>query len=230
MSEIVEKTFIVSSPARLVVTNIRGSVDIRPSDEGSIRITAVKQNGFGDPRRTEVEIIQESDGTVKATTRFPDAGWGWIIGSFPCQVDYTVYAPPQCSLRINGVSSGIIAGGFTGEFNLRTVSGDVDVRNLQGPVKVDTVSGRMDLADLTGEIRLHTVSGRIDGRHLDGSLRVETISGKVDLDESRLPSAEVTTVSGGIDIQTALGDGPYHFNSVSGNIQMMVPANFALLG
>ena len=112
MSETIEKTFTVSSPARLNLSNIRGSVEIRPGDEGVIQVTAVKQTGSGDARRTEIELSQDADGTVKVATHFPDAGWGWLIGSFPCRVDYVVRAPRRCSLNIKGVSNETFAGGF----------------------------------------------------------------------------------------------------------------------
>jgi hypothetical protein len=225
MSETIEKTFVVSSPARLNLSNIRGSVEIRPGEADSIHVTAVKQSGLGDTRRTEVELTQDADGTVRVVTRFPDSGWGWIIGSFPCAVDYTVQAPRRCSLKINGVSNETLAEGFEGEFSFNSVSGEMTLRDLTGPVKVNTVSGKMELAELAGELRLNTVSGKISGRHLAGHLHLDTVSGRVEMEESSLPSAEATTVSGGMELQTALGEGPYRFNSVSGNVELMLPAD-----
>ena len=223
MSETIEKTFVASSPARLNVSNIRGSVEIHPGEESSIRVTAVKQTGFGDVKRTEVELSQEADGTVKAVTRFPDSGWGWIIGSFPCEVDYIIQAPRRCSLKINGVSSQALADGFEGEFSFNSVSGEMTLNNLTGPVKAHSVSGKMELSDLTGELHLNTVSGKITGRHLAGPLHLDTVSGRVEMENSNLPSADATTVSGGMELQTTLGEGPYRFNSVSGDVQLMLP-------
>jgi len=225
MSETIEKTFTVSSPARLNLSNIRGSVDIRPGEDEVIRVTAVKGNGSGDPRSTEIEMTQESDGTVKVATHYPEAWWGWIIGSFPCPVEYTVQAPRNCSLKISGVSNETSAGGFEGEFDFHSVSGEMTLRDMKGPVKISTVSGRMELENLAGEMRLNTVSGRISGRRLEGRLHLDTVSGRVELEESNLASAEAGTVSGGLEFQTALGEGPYRFNSVSGDVELMLPAD-----
>ncbi len=224
MSDTIEKTFNVPSPARLDLSNIRGSVEIRPGDDGVIHVTAVKRTGSGDVERTEIEFSQETEGTVKVATRFPDGGWSWMIGSFPCRVDYVVRAPRRCSLRINGVSNETSAEGFDGEFSFHSVSGEIKLCDLTGPVKVNTVSGEMKLADLTGELRINTVSGEISGKRLNGSLHLDTVSGKVALEESSLPSAQATTVSGEMAYQTALGGGPYRFNSVSGNVELIVPS------
>ena len=118
MSEIMEKNFTVSSPARLDLSNIRGSVKIRPGEDGVIHIQVTKDANSGDAKRTEIELSQASDGTVKAATHFPDAAWSWLFGSFPCRVDYVVTAPRKCSLKINGVSSAALAEGFEGEFGM----------------------------------------------------------------------------------------------------------------
>jgi len=223
MSDMIEKTFTVTSPARLDLSNIRGSVEIRPGEDGIVQVTATKQTGHGDPERTEIEMTQLADGTVKVATRFPDGGWSWLIGSFPCPVDYVVRAPRGCSLKVNGVSNRAFAEGFEGEFTFNSVSGEVTLRNLIGPLSVKTVSGEMELADLTGNLRVNTVSGKISGRRLSGPLHLDTVSGEVALDESSLPSVDATTVSGKMNCQTPLGEGPYRFNSVSGNVELTVP-------
>ncbi len=225
MSETIEKTFTVSSPARLNLSNIRGSVDIRPGEEGVIRVTAVKQGSSGDVKGTEIELTQEADGTVKVATHYPEAWWGWIIGSFPCPVDYTVVAPRSCSLKVNGVSNDASASGFEGEFDFHSVSGEISLQDLNGRTKASTVSGEIELSGLTGELKLNTVSGKISGRGLNGRLHLDTVSGRVELVESTLPAAEMGTVSGRMELQTPLGEGPYRFNSVSGDVQLLLPAD-----
>ena len=72
MSEIIEKTFTVPAQARLDLSNIRGSVEIHPGEDGVIRIHITKDENSGDARRTEIELSQGTDGTVRAATRFPE--------------------------------------------------------------------------------------------------------------------------------------------------------------
>ena len=43
--------------------------------------------------------------------------------------------------------------------------------------------------------------------------------------ESNFPTADATTVSGDLVLQTPLSEGPYYFSSVSGNVHMLVPAD-----
>jgi len=204
MSETIEKTFTVSSPAKLSISNISGSVEIHPGAEGVIQVTAVKQSHTGDIKRTEIEITQEADGTVKAATRFPDGGWSWMFGSQPCEVDYIVKAPHLCSLTLKGVSNTVLAEGF------------------EGPASVNSVSGNITLRDLKGSVRIRSVSGDADGERISGSLDLDTVSGDVALKESVLPSIKANTVSGDMRIRTPLADGPYDFKSVSGDVCLTV--------
>jgi hypothetical protein len=212
MSETIEKKFTVSSPAQLHLNNIRGSVEIHPGEDGLILVTAIKQTHTGDEKRTVIEIKQESDGIVKAATRFPDGGWNWLFGSQPCEVDYVVKVPRHCSLKVNGVSNMILAEGFEGAASLNSVSGDITLR------------------DLTGFIRIHTVSGNVDGERLTGTLDMDTVSGDVTLKESTLSSINGNSVSGDMDIHTPLAEGPYGFKSVSGDVRLSMPPETRCMG
>lgn len=224
MTEIIEKTFNVASPAHLNLANIRGSVEIRPGEEGAIHVTATKDANSGDAGRTEIELSLEMDGTVKVATHFPDGAWSWLVGSFPCKVNYLVQTPRKTFLKINGVSSEILARGLEGEFSFQSVSGEMNLSELAGPVKVNTVSGDVELSDLAGDLNLKTVSGKVSGKRLRGPVHLGTVSGRVSLEESSLTSVEASTISGNMVYQTALGDGPYQFNSVSGDVELLVPS------
>jgi hypothetical protein len=212
MSEPIEKTFTISSPARLAVSNVSGSVEITPGDEGVIRMTAVKRPHSGDEKRTEIEMTQGPDGSVKVATRYPDGGWAWMFGSHPCDVDYVIKAPRLCSICVNGVSNTVLVEGFDGEVNVNTVSGEITLKTIKG------------------SMRIHSVSGDTDCEHLSGALEVGTVSGDLMVRESTLSSIKGKTVSGDIWISTPLAEGPYEFKSVSGDVRMIVPPDTACTG
>ncbi len=207
MSETIEKTFPVSGPARLNLSNICGSVEIRPGEENAIQVTAVKQTGSGDAGRTLVEMTQQVDGTVSVVTRYPDGAWNWLFGAHPCLVDYVVTVPRRSSVKVSGVSSELDVQGLEGEFNFRSVSGEISLRDLTGPVS------------------LRTVSGKVQGERLSGAFELDTVSGDVTLRGSDLPQVKAATISGDLELQTGLGAGPYAFKSVSGDVCLRVPAD-----
>jgi len=201
----IEKTFQVPSPAKLELGNLCGSVELRPGEDGSIHVTAVKRDGRGNPERTAIEMTQNADGTVVVRTRFPEAGWSWLFGAHPCDVDYVVTAPRRCDLKLRGVSS------------------SADVSGFEGSCALETVSGEVRLSELSGELSLRSVSGDIAAERLAGPLALNTVSGNLTVQAGSLASVRATAVSGDVCLESPLGDGPYAFDSVSGDVRLIVP-------
>lgn len=199
--EVIEQTFNINDRARLVIANVRGSVVVQPGQPGVISIQAIKHTDSGS--RTEVKLSQDADGTVRAEARHEDRMLGMMSFSKPMKVDFTASVPPEIDLTVSVVSSGLIVQGLSGNFDINGVSGNIEISDLSGPLKVKTVSGD------------------VSGSRLSGALTMEAVSGDVHLQDSQLGSAQVRTVSGDVRLQTPFGEGPYHFNSVSGDVRLL---------
>ena len=202
-----QKTFQVTSPARLDLSNIRGSVEIHPGEADQVEVMAVKHTESGDAENTEIELAQALDGGVKVTTRFPEGWWRWLAGSKPCRVDYRVKVPQGSLLKLKGVENSVLVDGLEGQIDLTSVSGDLTLRNLTGPVHINTVSGNVSAKKLSGAIELVTVSGDLDAT------------------DAQQASISAKTVGGDLAVQTTLSDGPYRFDSVSGDVRLQLPAD-----
>ncbi len=203
--ETIERKFDVTTPAYLTVANIRGSVDVQPGDENVVTVTAVKHLETGDADRTEIEIVQKEDGSVRVKTRFEEGVWRLFNHSHPCKVDYVVRVPHDCDLKV------------------RCVSSKATVQGLAGAFDVKTVSGRVTLKDLSGKIKATSVSGRILGERLSGPTEFESVSGRVHLTESCLPAVTGSSVSGDLVLETSLIEGPYSLKTMSGDLKLVLP-------
>lgn len=205
------ETFSVGETARLTLSNVRGRADVQPGEPGVIAVSATLR-GQARAATTVIEMFQAEDGTVTVATRHqPKAfgGLGILGGRQPSRVDYVVRAPRQCSVEVSIVEGEALVQGFTGAFELHTVS------------------GKLRLADLSGSLRLHTVSGDVLGERLtsNGTLHLSTVSGDITLVDADFPGVKASTVSGELQLQTRLAAGPYTFNSVSGDIRLSIPAD-----
>jgi DUF4097 and DUF4098 domain-containing protein YvlB len=203
--ETIERKFDVATPAYLTVANIRGSVDVQPGDDSVVTVTAVKHLETGDADRTEIEIIQKEDGSVRVKTRFEKGVWRLFNSGHPCKVDYVVRVPRDCDIRVRCVSSKALLQGLTGTFDVKTVS------------------GRITLKDLFGSINATSVSGRILGERLSGPTEFESVSGRVHLTESHLPVVTGSSVSGDLVLETSLIEGPYSLRTMSGDLRLVLP-------
>ncbi len=203
--EKVEQSFQVSGPARVRVSNIRGSVDVQPGEDGRVTVQAIKKQDSGDVETTRIEVRQEADGTVVAETRFREERLLSFLTRQPCRIDYMVRVPRACSVQVDCVSADVALSGLEGDFAIRTVSGD------------------LQLKDLTGPVHARSVSGKIVGERLNGALDTDAVSGRVRVTESTLPTIDASSVSGDVVVETKLVQGPFHFKTVSGRVQMTVP-------
>ena len=200
--ETIEKTFQVGTPARLIISNVRGSVTVQPGEAGMIVVKAFK-HGNSSSASDIIEMSQDSDGTVRIETRHNGSFFGLL--SYPPKVEYSVRVPQDTHLEASCISSSLNVSDLAGVFKLKTISGEMEVTNLIGPFKLSGVSG-----DITGS-------------QLKGVLELSTVSGRVKLLRSDFPTADASTVSGDLILQTPVSAGPYTFSSVSGSVRMLVP-------
>lgn len=204
-----EQRFKVEAPARLKLSNIRGSVDIQPGEDGEIQITAVKYPDTGNEGQTDIVLRQDEDGRVVAKTDYQTPVMNWFGLHKPCKVDYVVRVPRECEARVSGVSCSI------------------SIRGIQGTIDVNSVSGGLSFGELSGFMKFNTVSGSISATKLEGELDANSVSGRVRIMESKISEAVVKTVSGGVVLETPLTDGSYHFKGVSGCVTLVVPVDTA---
>lgn len=203
--EILEQIFQVTQPARLVLSNIRGTVQVRPGAADVIHVRAVKHLQNGDAEHTEVSLSQDADGSVRAETRYSEG----VFLRRPSRVDYTVEVPTDCAVKLSGVSNA------------------ASIEGVQGEIQVSTISGDVQLAQLAGSLKVSSVSGNVRAERLSGALDLDTVSGDAALHDCQLESLRASAVSGDVQAHTPLSAGPYHFKSVSGDVSLFVPAETA---
>lgn len=201
-SEKIERKFSCPNNAHLEISNIRGSVKIQPGEKGVISVSAVLHKNSGDGEHTWIEIAQGDDESVKVKTHYDHNGFHLFHNRLPCKVDYEIIVPSECNLVINGVS------------NKTSVAG------ISGSIGISTVSGKVDCQSLGDQLSLKSVSGDIFGENLSGTAKIKTVSGDVSLKKCEFRKISGKTVSGDLITENLIGQGPFEFNSVSGDIHL----------
>ena len=200
LTDPIDLKFTVSSPARLKLDNVSGSVVVQAAEEDEIHIFAVKRQGTGDFDHTKIECTQAEDGTVFAATKMPDLPFSILGGYKICDVDYLVKVPVNTAAEIKVVSSDVKITGTSGDLNIKCVSGDVQLESISGNINIDSVSGD------------------VVGKELSDSLLAKTVSGDVNLVNSNLGQLKFYSTSGDLAVEASLGDGPHQFKTVSGDV------------
>ncbi len=200
----------------LRVENPRGLVQIIPSRDGRIHLTALKLTASRMSSRarefargTRVETSTES-GRYVVRVRYPqrqmlNASLSQIFrGEFDLprvEVRLSLEVPPHLSVELETASGDLQTTGLAGPQSLQTTSGDIEVRAATAFLSVTTTSGNV-MASGLGRARVRSVSGDVTLDAARGPLEIRTTSGDINL-SGVTDSLVLSSVSGDIQVDRA---------------------------
>lgn len=111
--------------------------------------------------------------------------------------------------------------------DISTVSGDVNIKELNADTSISTTSGDVDVEDCDGDCKINTVSGDVGLEDLKGEFDVSTTSGGLEI-ERIAGGGEVSTVSGDISLQFDALKADLDISTVSGWVSIYLPKEAAL--
>lgn len=205
---------------RIEIENLKGRVEVRAWDRQEVKVTGTLGDGVekfsmeGDRRNLRIEVKYPSrSGRSEPTV-------------------LVVQVPILADLEVETVSADIDVHGIASrELSLESVSGDIAANGAPREARIESVSGDVRLTLNSPDVSVDTVSGELilQGR-LNGEVSLETVSGNLRMDGlgERLRSLSAGTVSGDMDLKTALADGgEIRLESVSGDLVLRLPRDLS---
>ena len=220
------------------IRGVTGAIDAQPASGSTLEVTAVKrEHRHGDAADVQIVAV-EWNGGVTICAVYPNgrrAGRDNHCGhghdyqmnteNNDVEVRFTVKVPRGVLLDAESVNGDVRATDLTGDVELHTVNGDIDV-TTSGTVEAETVNGSIDArigrSDWSGGLKFETVNGGISltaPADLSTDISASTVNGSVDSDfpitvRGRMErrslrgtigsggrSLELTTVNGGISLK-----------------------------
>jgi DUF4097 and DUF4098 domain-containing protein YvlB len=178
----------------LEINNSRGRVDLTPSKDGQLHLTALKiirRGSQSEAREAAKEIVvalKSSGDRYIVDVSYPrhthvHLGFAELFDfdshRYPrSEVRITAEVPPSLSVAVRSSSGDIRTEGLAGGQTLRSSSGDIEVDSAAGRVDVSTSSGDVSAVGLHAA-RLSSSSGDLEVREVAGPLRASTTSGDI---------------------------------------------------
>ena len=216
----IDQTRPLDARGRIEIENLKGRVEVRAWDRQEVKVTGTLGDGVekfsmdGDRRNLRIEVKYPSrSGRTEPTVLI-------------------VQVPILADLEIETVSADIDVHGIASrELSLESVSGDIAANGAPREARIESVSGDVRLTLNSPDVSVDNVSGELvlQGR-LNGEVSLETVSGNVRMDGlgERVRSLSAGTVSGGMDLKTALADGgEIRRESVSGDLLLRLPRDLS---
>jgi DUF4097 and DUF4098 domain-containing protein YvlB len=238
-----DKTFTVSGPVRIEMTNGSGDSHVTIGPAGEVRIHGeIQVQAWSDKSgQRRVDEVQShppvtQDGSL---VRIGNSSFN----SKDVSIDYTITVPADAEIRATTGSGDLEITGLKGPANFTAGSGDIKASNISGDVQVVAGSGGIELSDIGGQVQAHAGSGDITLDRIRGDMRLQTGSGEIEVTEpggkldAATSSGDVTIrgASEDISVRTSSGDvtvdgnpsenSYWDFHTSSGDVVLHVPSN-----
>lgn len=214
--------------AHIEVTNVKGALTITAWDRNQVQVTGRLGEG------AKPLAIEGSDNnlSIQVEPKGGKAGWfNWSSDTSmePSTLDLRV--PKGASLEVEVVSAPVSIDGIDGgTIKVNSVSGKVRVNARTPSIEAHTVSGSIELAGRAQRVDLQTVSGDILAPSVGDDAELQTVSGRIRVTGGPWRKLSLSTVSGDVQLGGGIaGNGTYSVDSMSGDVQLQVPANLSAI-
>jgi hypothetical protein len=228
----IEKTFTTPGEPLLRLAIPAGSIDVETieGDQTHVFVDADNESALDDVRvelrgsGDRPEVVVETDRKPGILGAIDISIGGFSVGS---RGSFTVRvtAPHGSRLRTKSASAEITARGRYADAEIQTVSGDLELDDVEGDTVVKSTSGDAVIERIGGSLRLQTVSGDAKVGSVGGPLTAQTVSGDVTVRETH-DAATIKTISG--DQRLSVERGELRATSVSGDIEIGIRAGSRL--
>ena len=225
------RTEPLAADGRVSLSNIAGDIEIGVWKENQVKIDAVKisraatlEKAKENAAKVTIEVRQEA-GRLIIETKYPKKGGFWGDDSINVSVDYKLLVPARAAVEVKSVSGDVDLKALGGRARVESVSGDIEVLGAAG-LTANLVSGDADLQNITGDVEIKTVSGDLRINGVKGSVEAESVSGDVKILENvEAKKVSAKSISGDITYEGFIYEGGrYDFRSHSGDAVISIPA------
>jgi len=209
------RTYTVSGPIRLELSNASGDADITEGAAGTVSIHAeVRASGFGfeNPQKRLDDIVSDPPIEQRGDTIRIGKDFSRMRN---VSITYKIQVPHDTEVGANVASGAQNIRGLRGPVKVRSASGSINVEKIDRDTQLFTASGSISAENIGGDVQVSSASGNVTIANIKGDARVHVVSGVVRISQ---PGGRVdgSTTSGEVEIQGAAND--VTARSVSGRV------------
>lgn len=243
-----DRSFNVTGPIRLELSNASGDVNITGSSDGKVHVHGeVRASGFGfdNPQKRLDDTVANPPIERRGDTIRVGADFSHLRN---VSIAYTIQVPHDTEVDATVASGAQTIRDMRGPVKVHAASGTIRVEQIERDADISTASGSVTATDVGSDVQVSSASGNVTVSNVKGDVRVKAISGIIRVSH---PGGRVegNTASGEVEIQDAANDvtahaasgrvyvegnpgaqGYWNLKTASGGVQISVPssANFHL--
>jgi len=242
-----ERTFSVSGPIRVELSNGSGNVDIRGTTDGKVHVHGRVTKGWtlwGSSEKNIQEAVSSPPVEQRGDTILIGKETSWLKN---VSIDYQIEVPRDTEIDAGVASGGVTIDQVRGPVKCSSASGYVHVYRVDRETQLSAASGSIEVSGIGGILRVSTASGSVDITNAKGDIQATAVSGSIHIVNPG-GRVEASNVSGSINVTGANNDvrahvisGPievagnpsgnryWDLKTVSGSVDIRVPPNSSFL-
>jgi hypothetical protein len=242
-----DRTFTISGPVRLELSNGSGNVDIRGTADGKVHVHGKVTKGWtlwGSSEKNIQDAVSNPPLEQRGDTILIGKETSWLKN---VAIDYQIEVPRDTEIDAGVASGGVTidqvrgpvkcssASGYVHvyrvdrETQLNAASGSIEVSGIGGILRVSTASGSVEIADVKGDIQATAVSGSIQILNPGGRVEASNVSGSINVTGAN-NDVRAHVISGPIEVRgNPSGNRFWDLKTVSGSVDIRVPPNSSFL-
>lgn len=238
-----DRSFNVTGPIRLELSNASGDVNIAGSSDGKVHVHGeVRASGFGfdNPQKRLDDTVANPPVEQRGDTIRVGADFSHLRN---VSIAYTIQVPHDTEVDASVASGAQNIRDLRGPVKVHAASGTIRVEKIDRDADLATASGSVTASDVGSDVQVSSASGNVTVSNVKGDVRVKAISGVIRVSH---PGGRVegNTASGEVEIQDAASDvtahaasgrvyvggnpgaqGYWNLKTASGGVQISVPAS-----
>ncbi|HOL82544.1 MAG TPA: DUF4097 family beta strand repeat-containing protein [Caldisericia bacterium] len=131
-----------------------------------------------------------------------------------------IIIPTKNNLIIDNISGNIEIRNINGNLKLKTVSGDIQIENINGDVDCYTISGDIKIDNIKGEFNVVSKSGDINIRNIEKEGIIKTYSGDIEIKYGNFNKLLSSTFSGDQSLDNININESMEIKTMSGDIDL----------
>ncbi len=202
------------------ITSTNGTIEVTGWDKAAVGVKAELGSEVD-----HVEVTRSGNHTTVRVQPRHGSSFNWGLGRDETHLH--VQVPKDSELDVSGVSANLTTAGVLGSQRLRSVSGDIGAETSAGDFEAKSVSGNLKVRahGQPARLRLHSVSGDIELKHAAGELDTGTVSGQISAELDPARSFHARSTSGDITFEGRLARGAdLDAQSVNGDLKVRAPS------
>lgn len=242
-----DRSFTVSGPVRLELSNGSGNVEIRGSSDGKVHIFGKVSGGwslFGNSEKSIQEVVANPPLEQHENEIRVGKNSSWLKN---VSIDYKIDVPHNTEIDAGVASGGITIDNVLGPVKASSASGYVHIYSVERDTQISAASGSIEASKIGGILRVISASGDVLLSDVKGDLKVSAASGAIKVSQPG-DRVDASTASGSIHIVGATNDVKVHaisgsitvtgdpsanrywdLKTVSGSVDIRVPSNASFL-